>query len=56
MYGVERAPDESNPGYPKRISFLIDPNGNIAKVYEVSDAGAHPAVVLEDVRQLVAPA
>jgi peroxiredoxin len=51
-YGVERSPDEPNPHYPKRISFLIDPDGVIARVYEVSDAGAHPEVVLEDLRRL----
>ena len=29
--------------------------GTIAKVYEVTDAGAHPEVVLEDLRRLVSP-
>ena len=55
-YGVERGPDESNPHYPKRITFLIDPGGVIARVYEVSDAGAHPAVVLEDLGRLASSA
>ena len=52
-YGVERGPDEQNSGYAKRMSFLIDPDGLIAKVYEVSDAGAHPELVLEDLRRIV---
>ena len=52
-YGVERGPDEQNSGYAKRMSFLIDPDGLIAKAYEVSDAGAHPELVLEDLRRLV---
>jgi peroxiredoxin len=51
-YGVERGPDEPNPLYPKRITFIIDPEGVIAQVYEVSDAGAHPAVVLEDLGRM----
>jgi peroxiredoxin Q/BCP len=55
-YGVERGPDDDRPDYPKRMTFLIDPDGKIAKVYVVSDAGAHPEVVLEDLRQLVSPA
>jgi peroxiredoxin len=55
-YGVERFPDEPNPQYPKRITFLIDPDGVIARVYEVTDAGAHPAVVLEDLGHLAHPA
>lgn len=52
VYGVERGKDENNPQYPKRMTFLIDPEGNVAKVYEVADAGAHPAEVLEDLRAL----
>ena len=52
QYGVERGPDESNPAYPKRITFLIDPNGTVAKVYEVTDAGGHPEIVLDDLRAL----
>jgi peroxiredoxin Q/BCP len=53
-YGVQRGPDEQNPGYPKRMTFLIDPDGKIARVYEVSDAGAHPQVVLEDIQAFAA--
>ena len=51
-YGVERGPDENNPAYPKRMTFLIDPDGTVAKVYDVTDAGGHPEVVLDDLRQL----
>jgi peroxiredoxin Q/BCP len=53
-YGVERGPDENNPAYPKRMTFLIDPQGKLVKIYEVSDAGAHPEEVLTELRQLVA--
>jgi peroxiredoxin Q/BCP len=55
-YGVERGPDESNPAYPKRMTFLIDPAGMLVKIYEVTDAGAHPEEVLTDLRQLAASA
>ena len=55
QYGVERGPDEANPLYPKRVTFLIDPHGIIARIYEVSDAGAHPEALLDDLRPLVSP-
>ena len=55
QYGVERGPDEANPLYPKRVTFLIDPDGIIARIYEVSDAGAHPEALLDDLRPLVSP-
>jgi peroxiredoxin len=51
-YGVERAPDEQYPDFPKRITFLIAPDGTVAKVYEVTDVGAHPDEVLADIRAL----
>ena len=49
-YSVERGPEEPYPDYPKRMTFLIAPDGTVAKVYEVKDPGAHPDTVLEDVR------
>ena len=54
LYGVERDPDDKYPEYPKRITFLIDPSGLVAKVYEVIDAGTHPDEVLADLRALAA--
>jgi len=54
-YGVERAADEQYPDYAKRITFLIDPNGVIAKVYEVTDVGTHPDEVLADIKSLSGP-
>jgi peroxiredoxin len=38
--------------YAKRLSYLIDPEGAIAKSYEVSDVAAHPSEVLGDLRAL----
>ena len=49
-YGTVRGADERFPEFPKRISFLIDPQGNVAKVYEVTDVAGHPAEVLADIR------
>ena len=50
LYGVERGSDEQYPEFPKRITYLIDPDGVIEKVYEVKDVAAHPDEVLADIR------
>ena len=47
-YGVKRGKLNPAAGFAKRISFLIDPDGKIAKVYEVSDTAGHAAEVLAD--------
>jgi len=51
-YGAERGPDEKGAGFAKRLTFLIDPSGDVRKVYEVTDYSGHPAEVLADIRQL----
>jgi peroxiredoxin len=38
--------------FAKRLSYLIGPDGTIAKSYEVSDIPNHPAEVLTDLRAL----
>jgi peroxiredoxin Q/BCP len=38
--------------FARRISYLIDPDGRIARSYKVDDAAAHAAVVLADLREL----
>ncbi|HQT82359.1 MAG: peroxiredoxin [Ferrovum sp. 37-45-19] len=50
-YGSER----SLLGYKiaKRNTFIIDPKGNIAKVYESVDAGENPKEVIADLRQMI---
>ncbi len=35
-------------GWPKRVSFLIDPHGVIARVYDPVDPALHAAAVLHD--------
>jgi peroxiredoxin Q/BCP len=56
LYGTKRAPEESSPGFAKRRTYLIDPEGSIAKAYKVTDIAAHPGQVLEDFRRLTAGA
>jgi len=52
LYGAEKGADEPYPDFPKRITYLIDPEGVVAKAYVVTDAGAHPAEVLSDLQAL----
>ncbi len=52
-YEVERP--EGGPPYPLRISYLIDPEGRIAKAYDLEghpDLSAHAAEVLADIESL----
>jgi peroxiredoxin Q/BCP len=56
LYGVQRGADEQYPDYPNRMTFLIDREGRIVKVYEVIDADAHADEVLEDLRSLAGSA
>jgi peroxiredoxin Q/BCP len=51
LYGTRDAGTEK-VSFAKRLSFLIDPEGNVAKSYEVSDIPAHPAEVLADLHEL----
>jgi peroxiredoxin Q/BCP len=47
-YGAIRDADDPYADYPKRVSYLIDPTGAIAKTYEVSDPAGHAVQVLSD--------
>ncbi len=40
-YAVLRDPDDAYADYPKRIAYLIDPDGKIAAADEVSDPGGY---------------
>ncbi len=55
LYETKRGPGERSPQQPKRRTYLIDPEGRIAKAYRVSDIAAHPGEVLEDLEALQAP-
>jgi peroxiredoxin len=48
---VLRDPSDRFAGVPKRISYLIDPAGIIARAYEVSDPAGHATEVLADLRE-----
>jgi peroxiredoxin len=47
-----RDPGTEKVKFAKRLSYLIDPNGVIAKSYEVGDVNAHAAMVLADLETL----
>jgi peroxiredoxin len=47
-YQTKRAPEERSPDFAKRRTYLIDPDGRIARAYRVTDIPAHPRQVLED--------
>ena len=41
-------PDGEDAGWPRRVSFLIDPGGVVARVYDPVDPTTHAATVLRD--------
>lgn len=51
-YRVVRPSDHQYSDYPQRYSYLIDPEGIIARAYDVSDVAAHAADVLADLAVL----
>lgn len=53
-YHATKPPEagEEPPAWSRRISYLIDPKGNIAKAYKVDDVTAHPQQVLSDLCEL----
>jgi peroxiredoxin Q/BCP len=53
-YGVKKAPSEQWADFPKRITFLIDRDGLLRRIYLVSDVASNADEVLDDIRQLEA--
>ena len=51
-YGVVRPERDQYAAYARRLSFLIDPAGAIARVYDVADVKAHADEVLADLARL----
>ena len=51
-YKTKRPPDHDWTDFPRRLSYLIDPEGKIAKAYRVQEVAAHPDEVLEDLKTL----
>jgi len=51
-YGVVRPPEDQYAAFARRFSYLIDPGGRIARVYEVADVKRHADAVLADLERL----
>lgn len=45
--GAARPPDHQYKDWPRRITYLVDPQANIVGAWEVKDVRAHAAEVLE---------
>ena len=55
LYETKREGDD-HPEFARRLTYLIDPDGRIAKAYKVTDIAPHPGQILEDYRRLTAGA
>ena len=53
-YEVTRSAGEQYAQYPRRYSYLIDPEGVIRHSYDVVDVAGHATAVLADIRALKA--
>lgn len=51
-YGVVRPAGDQYEAFARRFSFLINPEGVIARVYDVADVKGHADEVLADLAQL----
>ncbi len=50
-YGV--LAEHEGRAFPKRYTFLIDPDGIVRQVYKVTDVESHPDEVLSDLKDLI---
>lgn len=50
-YEVARDPDGKFAGFPRRHSYLIDPDGLIHRTYDVTDVARHADDVIADVER-----
>ncbi|GIU91150.1 MAG: hypothetical protein KatS3mg011_0056 [Acidimicrobiia bacterium] len=55
LLGVDREPGDRFYGVPRRVTFVIDPELTIRKVYEVArdEIASHPEQVLADLDLLL---
>ena len=51
-YGVKKPADEQWADFPRRVTYLIDPDGIVRRIYQVTDVAANPEDVLADIRAL----
>lgn len=50
-YGAARDAGDKFVGYPRRYSYLIDPDGIIARAYDVTAVANHADQVIADVQR-----
>jgi thioredoxin-dependent peroxiredoxin len=48
-YDVKKGADEQWADFPRRRTILIDPQGNVHKVYDVKDVATNASEVLTDI-------
>lgn len=48
-YEVARSADDKFASYPRRYSYLIDPDGAVFRSYDVTNVADHAADVIADV-------
>ncbi len=53
-YEVTRPPDDERAALPMRIAYLIDPDGIIAKSYEVTDVNVFAEETMADLHEAIA--
>ena len=47
-----RDPEDKYAAFPQRITFLIDPEGVVRRIYTVTDVAKNPQDVLDDIEDL----
>lgn len=52
--GTKREEGHNYEAFPRRFSYLIDPEGKVAKAYVVKEVTAHADEVLRDLEELKA--
>jgi peroxiredoxin Q/BCP len=52
LYGAARPDDHDFAALPRRVSFLIDPDGVVRRTYNVKDVATHADDVLADLASL----
>ena len=50
-YGAKRAPGSRWASLPERRTIVVDPDGVVRAVYDVTDVHRHAAEVLADIRR-----
>lgn len=51
-YEAARDLGEDFADYPRRVSYLIDPDGVIQRAYDVTDVAGHAEEVIADLEEL----